>query len=437
MRSNSRLPTSPTAASSSPGTTAAWCSCRDTMPGERVLARITDDAHDSFWRAETCGCSRRRPSARTHVWAAASVDREPGRARRRRRVRPHPARPPARAEAPGASSTRCSAWRSSTRDVDGRGAVRSGRDRRRHRLAHPRPPARRTRRRRRAVRRALAHTSSRSTDLPLATELVARVAPLGQTLPGRRVDRRRRDRTAAPATCSSTRRPCKRGRRTIRRAIVPCRSARWSASASSGSTRAASGRCTARAAATLTAGRAGAPSTRRCSTRARPTSTSTAGSACSPPPLGDRFGSTLRITTVESDERGDRPRRREPRRVARRRGGHRRASSGSCARWRPRRRPPSAPGCARRRSCSIRRGRARAARSSTRSPRSRPPDRLRRLRSGRARPRCRAVRRARLPARAPCAPSTCSRTPTTSRPWRLIAWPPVSRRRVPSGRDRV
>lgn len=49
----------------------------DTLPGERVRARIVDDAHDRFWRAETLEVLRPSPDRQPHVWAAAAVDRAP------------------------------------------------------------------------------------------------------------------------------------------------------------------------------------------------------------------------------------------------------------------------------------------------------------------------------------------------------------------------
>ncbi|MGT2425331.1 class I SAM-dependent RNA methyltransferase [Amnibacterium kyonggiense] len=49
----------------------------DAIPGERVLARITDDRHDRFWRAETVRVLDPSPDRVPHVWAAASVDRAP------------------------------------------------------------------------------------------------------------------------------------------------------------------------------------------------------------------------------------------------------------------------------------------------------------------------------------------------------------------------
>lgn len=49
----------------------------DTLPGERVLARITDDRHDRFWRADTVRVLEPSPDRVPHVWAAAAVDRAP------------------------------------------------------------------------------------------------------------------------------------------------------------------------------------------------------------------------------------------------------------------------------------------------------------------------------------------------------------------------
>jgi tRNA/tmRNA/rRNA uracil-C5-methylase (TrmA/RlmC/RlmD family) len=51
----------------------------DTMPGERVLARVSDTRHDRFWRAETLRVLSASEHRREHVWAAASVDRDPRR----------------------------------------------------------------------------------------------------------------------------------------------------------------------------------------------------------------------------------------------------------------------------------------------------------------------------------------------------------------------
>lgn len=49
----------------------------DAIPGETVLARVTDRRHDSFWRAETVRVLDESPDRRAHVWTAASVERDP------------------------------------------------------------------------------------------------------------------------------------------------------------------------------------------------------------------------------------------------------------------------------------------------------------------------------------------------------------------------
>lgn len=50
----------------------------DTLPGERVRARLSDDRHASFWRAETIEVLRPSEHRQPHVWGAAAVDRAPG-----------------------------------------------------------------------------------------------------------------------------------------------------------------------------------------------------------------------------------------------------------------------------------------------------------------------------------------------------------------------
>jgi tRNA/tmRNA/rRNA uracil-C5-methylase (TrmA/RlmC/RlmD family) len=49
----------------------------DAIPGERVLARITDDSKKSFWRAETLAVVEASEHRQPHVWSAASIDRAP------------------------------------------------------------------------------------------------------------------------------------------------------------------------------------------------------------------------------------------------------------------------------------------------------------------------------------------------------------------------
>jgi tRNA/tmRNA/rRNA uracil-C5-methylase (TrmA/RlmC/RlmD family) len=49
----------------------------DAIPGETIVARITDDSKPSFWRAETVRVLEPSPHRQPQVWAEASVDRDP------------------------------------------------------------------------------------------------------------------------------------------------------------------------------------------------------------------------------------------------------------------------------------------------------------------------------------------------------------------------
>lgn len=49
----------------------------EAIPGERVRARITEARHGSFWRADTVEVLAASEHRRPHVWSAASVDRDP------------------------------------------------------------------------------------------------------------------------------------------------------------------------------------------------------------------------------------------------------------------------------------------------------------------------------------------------------------------------
>jgi tRNA/tmRNA/rRNA uracil-C5-methylase (TrmA/RlmC/RlmD family) len=49
----------------------------DAIPGETVLAQISDDSKKSFWRAETVRVLTPSENRQPHVWSAASVDRAP------------------------------------------------------------------------------------------------------------------------------------------------------------------------------------------------------------------------------------------------------------------------------------------------------------------------------------------------------------------------
>ncbi|MCP2368182.1 tRNA/tmRNA/rRNA uracil-C5-methylase (TrmA/RlmC/RlmD family) [Agromyces flavus] len=49
----------------------------DAIPGERVAAQVVDAGRERFWRAETISVLRASPDRREHPWAEASVDRAP------------------------------------------------------------------------------------------------------------------------------------------------------------------------------------------------------------------------------------------------------------------------------------------------------------------------------------------------------------------------
>jgi len=49
----------------------------DAIPGERVVARVSDDSKAKFWRAETVSVVEASEHRQSHVWAAAAVDRDP------------------------------------------------------------------------------------------------------------------------------------------------------------------------------------------------------------------------------------------------------------------------------------------------------------------------------------------------------------------------
>ena len=49
----------------------------DAIPGERVVARISSDSKKSFWRAEAVSVLTPSEFRQTHVWAEAALDRDP------------------------------------------------------------------------------------------------------------------------------------------------------------------------------------------------------------------------------------------------------------------------------------------------------------------------------------------------------------------------
>ena len=152
-RSNSTLPTSRTGGSPWRGSTGASSSSPTRFPGERVVARVSDDDKPKFWRAETVRVLEASPHRRPHPWAEAALDRDPAERAGGRRVRPHRHRAPARAQGAGAARGARPLRRGRARHR-GRAAPRT---RGRHRMAHPRAPARVRRRRGRPLCRAVAH----------------------------------------------------------------------------------------------------------------------------------------------------------------------------------------------------------------------------------------------------------------------------------------
>jgi tRNA/tmRNA/rRNA uracil-C5-methylase (TrmA/RlmC/RlmD family) len=49
----------------------------DTLPGERVRARLTSASHKSFWRAETIEVLHAARERQPHIWASAALERDP------------------------------------------------------------------------------------------------------------------------------------------------------------------------------------------------------------------------------------------------------------------------------------------------------------------------------------------------------------------------
>lgn len=49
----------------------------DSLPGETVIARISDDTHAAFWRAETSDVCEPSPHRVPHIWGSASLEHHP------------------------------------------------------------------------------------------------------------------------------------------------------------------------------------------------------------------------------------------------------------------------------------------------------------------------------------------------------------------------
>lgn len=158
---------------------------QDAIPGERVVARVTDDRKKSFWRADAVRVLEPSEHRRPHVWSAASIDRDPadraGGAEFGHVDLPHQRELKRQVLAdalgrfggvedavreavvveglPGDDERRGTAWRTRVRlhvDADGRVGPYASRS----------------------------HRVVTVDDLPLAAPEVAAVAPLGETFPG-------------------------------------------------------------------------------------------------------------------------------------------------------------------------------------------------------------------------------------------------------------
>jgi tRNA/tmRNA/rRNA uracil-C5-methylase (TrmA/RlmC/RlmD family) len=268
----------------------------DTMPGERIRARITDRTHDSFWRAETLEVIEASPERQEHVWSAASIDRAPDaraggaefghiRLPHQRELKRQVLADALQRMAKLESDVTVEPVEDETADGTGwrtRVRLQVARD------GEFGPYAART------------HTVVAASDLPLATAVVEETAPFGQTFPGAEsIDVIATSTGAAHVLVNEA--PVKRGKRTVRprhrpmtvREVVGDREFQldvrgfWQVHR--------------RAAATLTEAVQSAVDEALFDPRAANLDLY-GGVGLLAAALGDRFGSTLRITSVESDE---------------------------------------------------------------------------------------------------------------------------------------
>lgn len=268
----------------------------DTLPGERVRARIADRTHDRFWRAETLEVLEAAPGRQPHVWQAASIERAPERRaggaefghirlehqrELKRQVLADALLRMAKLETdvvvePVAGETADgTGWRTRVRlQVDADGGI------------GPFAPR--------------SHTVIPVTDLPLATPAVQDAVPFGQTFPGAEsVDVVATGGGASHVLVNDA--PVRRGRKLVRpktrpvaiREQVGDREFRLDARGFWQVHR--------EAAATLTAAVQSAVDEALFDPRAANLDLY-GGVGLLAAALGDRFGSTLRITSVESDE---------------------------------------------------------------------------------------------------------------------------------------
>jgi tRNA/tmRNA/rRNA uracil-C5-methylase (TrmA/RlmC/RlmD family) len=153
----------------------------DAIPGEKVIARVTDDRKKSFWRADTTAVVEASPHRQEHVWRAASLEQDPavraGGAEFGHIALPHQRE--LKRQVLTDALERMAKIRSDVvvEPVAGDDETRGTRWRTRIRLhvdeqGRPGPYS------------ARSHTVLRVDDLPLATEAVEEVAPLDQLFPG-------------------------------------------------------------------------------------------------------------------------------------------------------------------------------------------------------------------------------------------------------------
>ena len=377
-------------------------------------ARITDRRQDRVLaRRDPRGARGVARTGAPHVWAEASVERAPATAPGGADFGHIELGRPARAQGARCCATRCALRRRRASTSRCARSTRRSRpaSRRRHRLAHPRAPARRRRRAWSArTRPAATRSCPWHPTAPRRRPRCAELAPLDAAV--------RPERGAIDLVAPAVGRRRDRGGRGRADAARPAPDDRRSASAtaSSGVDRDGFWQVHRGAAATLTRAPCRSSSTPTSSIPRPRTSTSTAASGCSPRRVGDRFGETVRITTVESDAARDRARGREPRRVGRRARGDRAGRPVRSTSSPPTRPPASARG-------SRGDGRARPAALGRRPGgrrRGSPQLRPRQLVYVACDPVALArdvglLARARLRARRPATRSTCSRTRTTSR----------------------
>lgn len=279
----------------------------DTMPGERVRVRIADTSHDRFWRGEVVEVVQAAPERQPHVWEAAAIERQPAdraggaefghirlehqRELKRRVIEDALQRTaklsadaiavagvdgtPVRVEPVDDETTDGTGWRTRVRlHVDAAGRIG--------------PYAQRS------------HTVIPVTDLPLATAAVQEATPFGQLFPGAEsIDVVATGLGASHVLVNDP--PERRGRRTIRprRRPVPIRERvgdREFRLDARGFWQVHRG-----AAQTLTQAVQSAVDEALFDPRAANLDLY-GGVGLLAAALGDRFGSTLRITSVESDE---------------------------------------------------------------------------------------------------------------------------------------